>query len=144
MASVYEVADYFLVKQDEDAGEVITHLKLQKLLYYAQGFHLALTGDQLFTPPIKAWEHGPVVPAVWAKYKKYGSGPLPPPRSLDPAKLSDDEQDLLDEVWAVYRQFSAWKLREMTHQESPWIVAFEGAGKISKQSMQDYFKTRLV
>ena len=144
MASVHDVADYFLDKQDEDAGEVITHLKLQKLLYYAQGFQLALTGDQLFGPTIKAWAHGPVVPVVWAKYKKYESAPLPRPRFLDPAKLSDDERELLDEVWAVFGQYSAWKLREMTHQEPPWIDAFQGGGKITKQAMREYFETRLA
>lgn len=55
MLTCFDAADYFLSKIDEDAGDVITNLKLQKLVYYAQGFSLALCGRPLFAERIEAW-----------------------------------------------------------------------------------------
>lgn len=44
MAEALDVARFFLVLADasREDGEALTHLKMQKLLYYSQGFHLAL------------------------------------------------------------------------------------------------------
>ena len=53
--SCYDVAQYFLAQMDEDAGDLISNLKLQKLVYYAQGFALALYGRPLFPERIEAW-----------------------------------------------------------------------------------------
>lgn len=132
----------------EDAGEAMTHLKLQKLLYYAQGFSLALSGGKqpMFGDTIEAWKHGPIVPAVWKAYKDYGGAPLPLPDGFDPSKgLKDGEQALLNDVWNAYGQFSAWKLRNMTHEESPWRNAYEPDANetISQQSMREYFETQI-
>src|SRR5450631_518283 len=60
MLTARAVADYFLSLVDEEAGDSLSNLKLQKLVYYAQGFSLALTGKRLFDEAIEAWEHGPV------------------------------------------------------------------------------------
>ncbi len=143
MASAHDVARYFLAKQDADAGEVITNMKLQKLLYYAQGFHLAMRDKPLFNERVKAWEHGPVVPQVWHEYKEYEAQPLPEP-SHDEVDLDEQTRAFLDEVYAVYGQFSAWRLRELSHQEPPWIEAFNGSGVIHNDTMRSFFQTRLV
>ena len=65
MISCQDVANYFLSLCDEDAGDLISNLKLQKLVYYAQGFHLAISGEPLFDEKIMAWEHGPVIPQLY-------------------------------------------------------------------------------
>ncbi len=61
MLSCDDAAKYFLAQTSEDAGDLISNLKLQKLLYYAQGFHLALYDEPLFPEAIEAWTHGPVL-----------------------------------------------------------------------------------
>jgi uncharacterized phage-associated protein len=142
MLSCYDVAQYFLGKIDEDAGDLISHLKLQKLMYYAQGCALALLDRPLFPEPIEAWVHGPVVPALYHEYKGYGSGPLPSPTTLDFSKYDHAARELLDEVYAVYGQFSAWKLRNMTHQEAPWLTTPEGK-EISHNTLRAYFATQV-
>lgn len=136
-----DVAQYFLSKVDEDVGDGISNLKLQKLAYYAQGFHLALRGEPLFAERIEAWEHGPVVPELYHEYKVHGN--IPPPAGFDPEEVDPPAAALLDEVHSVFGQYSAWKLRNMTHAERPWQEAFgEGArGRvISHASMREYFK----
>ena len=70
-----QVAQHFLALQDEDAGDLISNLKLQKLLYYAQGIHLALNGQPLYPERIEAWQHGPVVPEIYHAFKEYRARP---------------------------------------------------------------------
>jgi uncharacterized phage-associated protein len=142
MANVNDVAKYFLAQVDEEAGDLISNLKLQKLVYYAQGFHLALYGVALFDAPIEAWQHGPVVPELYHAYKEFGSSAIPCPEDFDFQALSVEARDLLDEVYSVYGQFSAWKLRDMTHDEAPWKETSINC-VISHETLRDYFKTRL-
>src|SRR5689334_14747494 len=66
------VADFFLLQVDDLAGDTISNLKLQKLCYYAQAWSLALDGKPLFGERIEAWAHGPAIPALYGRFKKYG------------------------------------------------------------------------
>ncbi|PZP42405.1 MAG: hypothetical protein DI601_18320 [Azospirillum brasilense] len=139
-----DIARYFLAKADPEIGDIISNLKLQKLCYYAQGFHLALLDRPLFQEPIEAWQHGPVVPELYHAYKHYGSQSIPAPTDLDLASYPEDVRALLDEVYSVYGQYSAWKLRNMTHEEQPWIEAHQAGGAVIEHAaMQEYFKTLL-
>ena len=143
MCSCFDVADYFLTLLDDNAGDVITNLKMQKLVYYAQGYSLAIAGKPLFDEEFEAWMHGPVVPELYHKYKEYGNFPLPIPRNVNFEKFTEDEKELLNEVYRLYGQFSAWRLRDMTHEEPPWKDA-PANGIITKKSMKAYFDTQVV
>ncbi|MGB3300173.1 MAG: type II toxin-antitoxin system antitoxin SocA domain-containing protein [Phormidesmis sp.] len=143
MVQAVDVAKYFLCQCDYESGDLISNLKLQKLLYYAQGFHLALSGSPLFPEPIEAWKHGPVVPEVYQTFKSYGSNSIPTPDDFDFSVLSQETSELLDDVYAVYGQFSAWKLRDMTHDELPWTETASGQ-TISLNLMKTYFQTQVV
>lgn len=142
MYTASDISKYFLCLCDEEAGDLLTNMKLQKLLYYAQGVTLALTDAPLFEDRIKAWVHGPVVPQVWREYRGYGSSAIPKDAGFDPGTIDPATCDILNEVYSVYGQFSAWKLRNMTHSESPWLSA--GADEdISHTRLKDFFKTQL-
>ena len=123
--SALSVAKYFLAIPDEDSGELVSNLKLQKLLYYAQGFHVALLGinQPLFNDTVYAWKHGPVIKSVYNHYSKYGPQALPSEKV--PAVFSQSTIQLLDEVYRVFGRYSAWALREMTHREDPWQKNFD-------------------
>ena len=69
MLSAQDVADFFILPALEDDGELITNLKLQKLLYYAQGYSLAILDRPIFPEKIEHWTHGPVVHEIYHKYK---------------------------------------------------------------------------
>lgn len=144
MLTCHDVAKYFLSLADSEAGDLISNLKLQKLIYYAQGFHLAIFDEPLFDERIEAWTHGPVVPDLYHAYKGYGSDAIPCPDEIDLDKYSIAHRELLDEVYKVFGQFSAWKLRNMTHEESPWVNAAPYQGVISHEDMKEYFKTQIV
>lgn len=148
MPTVKDVAQYILAKQDIEAGDTISNLKLQKLVYYAQGFCLAMTGNPLFNEPIEAWDHGPVSSELYHSYKSYKAGAIPPPDvPLEDITESFNEEQLavLDEVLDVYGQFSAWKLRNLTHEEPTWVDRHGKANcEISHDAMKEYFSTRLL
>lgn len=145
MLTCHDVADYFLsLSDDEDSGELISNMKLQKLVYYAQGFYLAKYGKRLFNATIEAWTLGPVIPALYHEYKEYGCNAIKLTRNIDFSKYNEETKELLDEVYSVYGQYSAWKLSELTHNEPPWKKYHSKTDKtIPLKSLQEYFKTQL-
>ena len=142
MAQIIDVAEYFLHLDDQSEGDGISNLKLQKLCYYAQGFHLAIHDNPLFTDPVMAWTHGPVVVDLYHLFKEYGKNNIPMPENLS-GRLMDQEKELITEVFQVFGQFSAWKLRNMTHEEPLWINHENEADEIPVDEMKAYFKTRI-
>jgi uncharacterized phage-associated protein len=141
----FDVADYFLCLQDIDAEDFISNLKMQKLCYYAQGFYLALNGSRLFPDDIEAWQHGPVVPALYHKYKSWPSVRLSVSEDFDPDILSEEVRNLLGDVYRDYGQYSAWRLRDMTHMEPPWVNTMrKKVTVISDSEMINFFKTQLA
>ena len=141
MTTAIDVAHYLLSLDAQNDGEGLSNLKLQKLCYYAQGFYLALFDKPLFDEEIEAWAHGPVVPEVYHLFKVYGKAPIPVPDY--PCILTAEQQGLIDEVYDVFGQYTAWKLRNMTHEEPTWNNHELAAETIPQYEMQEYFKTRI-
>src|SRR6266699_3324769 len=99
---------------------------VKDLLRHGHHMPLTLLDKPLFPQCIEAWIHGPVMPALYRAYKSYRAEAIPSPQALDFSKYDQETQDLLDEVYAVYGQFAAWKLRNMTHQEPPGARPLKG------------------
>jgi uncharacterized phage-associated protein len=145
MTTALDIAKYFLRLADiEEESEGISNLKLQKLLYYSQSYYLALFDKALFEDPIYAWTHGPVCPNVYHAFKHLGRNPIPlAADDLQDTDLTPDQIDLLNEVYQVYGQFSAWKLRNLTHDDQPWKDHQSASDEIPKAELKAYFKTKL-
>lgn len=135
-----EIANKIISKTDLEHGDTISNLKLQKMLYYQQGFHLAYFGTPLFDEDIVAWQYGPVVPSVYKEYKSFESNSIS--TSEEGISLSDDEEELFNNVYEEYNQFSAVALMKMTHEESPWKTT-EINSVISRDKMAAFFKTQI-
>lgn len=129
----------------DGAEDLMSNMKLQKMLYYEQGYHLAQFGEPLFDEDIEAWQYGPVVPCVYEKYSVFGRS------GIEPEDVSfefdrDDEMDLFFKVFEAYGKFSAFGLMELTHKEAPWLDAKRPLGHgriIPKQTIKDYFLSRI-
>lgn len=144
MSSVHAAAHYFIQRAHED-GDLITHLKLQKLCYYAQGYALALLNEPMFEEEIEAWEHGPVVRALYNEYKSYRRRPIPLPDDLA-LEMEPWRVKTLEMVQQRYGWMPAWQLRNQTHLESPWQEAWlsdDPRPVLSAQSMKMFFRTTL-
>jgi uncharacterized phage-associated protein len=142
MTSVLDVANYILKISKEDPEdeeyELISHMKLQKLIYYCQGFSLALFDTPLFPEPIEAWEHGPVCPWLYHELKYCGSAPVSIISPDSESRLTKEEKQLVSDVYWKYGQYAAWKLRKMTHDEIPWKET-AGGRVISLPVIKNFF-----
>lgn len=143
--SANDVAKKIIAKTcPEEYGDGITNMKLQKMLYYMQGFHLAVFGTPLFDSEIEAWMYGPVVPSVYEEYKDQGSSILLLDKDDSLIEFNKEEEELFNQVYDAYGQFSALKLMNMTHSEIPWKSVDTGYGNvIEHDTMKEYFITQI-
>jgi uncharacterized phage-associated protein len=121
-------------------------MSLQKLLYYVQAWHLAVTDKPLFPEQIKAWKDGPVVPQVWharkEKRTRLASGQV-----IDEIHLDTMTSNLINLVILSYGSMSGEELSALTHVEQPWKTArgdlpddAEGRQAISTVEMASYYR----
>jgi len=144
----HTVARWFLWRASQERpARRVSNAKLQKLVYYAQAWHLAEVGDVLFPESIEAWIHGPVVPELYREFRRFGDHPIVIAEGAPMPLLNGDLQAYLEEVWDVYGPYDASYLETLTHQESPWQLAREaaefdpsGSLEIDHVWMRDYYR----
>ena len=121
------VADFFVWLDGQQDEPDVTPMKLQKLLYYAQAQHLAVTGGRLFDEDIEAWDHGPVVRSQYHRFKEFGRQVIVCEQSAGRPRLDESVCEFLRRIWDAYGGYSAARLRAMTHDEAPYQQAYDGA-----------------
>lgn len=143
-----QVANY-LISFLAEHGDPVTNLKLQKLLYYAQGWYLAVYDIPLFDERIEAWVHGPAVPPVYGDFKAFAWQPIPPPDGEN--RLPERPEFLVNEVIETYGGMGAYDLERLTHSEDPWLRARgelpmdePSHAIITHDSMKEFFRARMV
>lgn len=147
MADVFAVADFFIHIANQSEDDQMTNLKLNKLLYYAQGAYLARTGSPLFHNSIEAWQLGPVVPDIYRKYKVCGKMPIPTSGDkLDLECFSEDELEVLLDVMREYGKYTGATLVNLTHKpDTPWSAAFtSGEEALREADIKAYFTSNPV
>jgi uncharacterized phage-associated protein len=147
MPSALDIARYLLhvASSDDFAPDFLCPMRLQKILYYIQGWSLATRSRPAFAEAIEAWTYGPVVKEVYHAFKEYGNSPI---IHAQPAQIPNEDQDFVRRVWQHYRQFSPYQLVCMTHLEPAWRQARQGLDSTAKsnaalnlKTMQDYFES---
>lgn len=144
------VANYFLEAGDKD-GVPITHLKLQKLVSIAYGFHLAFFDQRLFNERVEAWDLGPVVPELYHEFKRFGYEPITSMatvfdhhngRFYTVRAASPRVRKVLRFVWERYGKRSATQLVQLTHAPgTPWRKARDkGETVIDDGEMRDHYR----
>lgn len=154
MATYYtalDVAQWFLTKKP------MSHKKIQKLVYYAYAWTLALLNDnstelynKLFDEKIEAWVHGAVIRDLYYKFSEYGWKDIPQISEDQSVICKDmnnsDVKDILNQVWQVYGKYSANELESINHKEKPWKNARIGlapnessSNTISNEDIFNYY-----
>ncbi len=128
------VANWFLTKAWSESGvPPCDQMKLYKLVYYAQAWHLANYGKPLFEEDIEAWPHGPVVRDLYIEFKEFGRRPIDrlgtrlERQDGAFAVVTPEHDGSLDEflsaVWDNYKQYRGVRLSNATHAEGePWEI----------------------
>lgn len=141
---VFGVVDWFLSWSTED--NPMTHLALQKILYFAQGWSKALTGKWLFGDNCQAWAHGAVYPAVFERFRNYKYLKLPQTKRM--VLFDGDQSAVLEMVKTFYFDvYSAKRLEHICHKEDPYKAARKGCPEgercsnyLDKQEIETYYK----
>ena len=156
------IANYFLEKAwSEDKS--MSPMKIQKLVYFAHGWHWALADRPLIDEQVQAWRYGPVIPSLYHGFKEYGNSEITnlllvysPESGSGRIKLGHPTVDtkdkyvigLLDRVWELYGPLTAIQLSNLTHREDgPWKKALkeclpgEREIEIDRKYIKDYFKS---
>jgi uncharacterized phage-associated protein len=136
------------------------HLKLQKLLYYVEAWHLAFFQESIIGDDFKAWMHGPVSTKVWRAFKdstspvfnkiKISAAEARGALSCAKRTLAAEQLSLIYDVLKEYGGLNAYELEAMTHSEKPWVDARKGISPdeacnrdISKETMFRFYRQRL-
>lgn len=115
-----DVADYILKRLGS-----MTAMKLEKLVYYSQVWSLVWTERPLFRERIEAWANGPVIPSLYRLHR--GCFKVTPGFfGGNPAKLSDEQRDVINRVLSFYGDKNPQWLSNLTHMETPWVNARKG------------------
>ena len=133
------IANFFLERAGQE--KPVTQMKVQKLVYFAHGWHLGITQKALINEQVEAWPYGPVIPSLYQELKRWGADPITElittveyRGSLASGKLElatpkvpeedTETHELLEAIWAVYGQWTAGQLSMKTHEDgSPWAKA---------------------
>jgi uncharacterized phage-associated protein len=109
----------------------VSNLELQKILYVAQMYHLGQTGEPLVAEGFEAWDYGPVVPAVYARAKGFGKGPVPNVfHWIPPAPPASREHQTLQAISESTRNFTPGQLVDITHWEGgAWAAVYQPGQK---------------
>ncbi|CAG9176063.1 Antitoxin SocA [Cupriavidus laharis] len=145
------VANAFIQKAKEGRLPDLSPMKLQKLLYFAQSWHLKWKdGEPLIDDTFSRWKFGPVIPSLYHEFKHYGAsaidqfGTFLSPQGggyslVQPTVPADDAYTwaVIDEVIRAYGGYSGAQLSGITHRpESAWtITGGPDGGPISNEDL---------
>lgn len=138
---ILDVARYLIYLSYNVRIESLTPLKMQKLLYFCQGWSYVWDEKPLFNQKFEAWQYGPVNPDVYDYFKAYRAGEIPEHEGSVPHNLTEDEQETIEVVWKKYCEKSAFGLVEMTHEAGPWKDAYENDVDISNREIRKFFQS---
>lgn len=128
----------YVIYQFSKRNKIITNLKLQKILYYIQGYYYRRFKRPAFLEDIYNWQYGPVVPKVYYLFSENHSSALSSEMYVDDSFLNMHEKELIDNVIDRCVNMSASYLVEKTHSEAPWKYS-ELGNIITKNSINMFF-----
>lgn len=152
MAYPASLIAYYFVKKGIEEGNPISQMKLQKMVYFAHGTHLALHDQPLIKERIQAWKYGPVIPDIYYTFRFYGGDPITDTDMVSDSSekahelsvFDNDALETLQFTWDSLKNISAGKLSGWTHLPgSPWekhYIPDESDLIIPDEDIASYFK----
>lgn len=128
-------------------GATLTNMQVQKLVYYAHGYHLALQGEPLISDEIKAWNFGPVIPPLYNDLKRFGNGVVTETIPGFEGTPDGFVVSLINKIFELYGKIPGPRLSAATHTPgSPWDITYNKAkfSIIPNDLIKEYFKGKLL
>lgn len=140
MVDILDAARYLVYLSYGKKRYSLTPLKLQKLLYLAQGWSYVWDNKPAFEDDFQAWQYGPVNEKVYEAFKKYGRNEIPISEGIR-SIIDIDIKETLNAIWDEYGNRSAFDLVELTHKQTPWKQAYARGGRITNNIIMRYFQS---
>jgi uncharacterized phage-associated protein len=141
--SSHAVANIFLDLSEKK----LTNMQVQKLVYIANGFHLAIFGKPLYYHKTYAWQFGPVIPKLYEDLRKYGNGTVKEYLNCDDNIAKNTASfELIEVISSRYAHLTGGQLSNLTHLSgTPWDKTWEKNkfGIISIESIKEHYQTKL-
>ncbi len=140
-----------------DEGRKLTPMQIQKLVYLAHGWNLAVAGEALIEGTFEAWDWGPVNRPLYEALRQFGADPVDrllmwgedsPFVQYDvfgpiaKENMLDHEHEVVDRTWKSYGEFEAFQLSALTHTPgTPWANVYEKKRnrEVSNSAIREYF-----
>jgi uncharacterized phage-associated protein len=151
-----------LLDRAAESGSALTQINIQKLVYFAHGWHLAWRKEPLILESIEAWQYGPVVRTLYNQFRRFGSSPITdkardfkidsngkfvtPISAIDVTNAGIYAKSVVGAIWQQYGKLPPFQLVELTHApNSPWEKAWKGSQSvISNDEIQRYFTSLMT
>lgn len=147
--TIFDVAEYFLGLSSPGSSKGITHLKLQKLVFYAQALSFSINDKKLFEEDFEAWVHGPVSPDLYYAYKKNGSREID--NNVEKPSIEVNDTKIINLTWRMYGDKDGKFLENKTHNEEPWQKARQNLSYydhsnnvITKESIRKFYSQKFI
>ena len=136
------IINYFIGKDDP-----ISHLKVQKLLYFSVGHCLAKNNRYIVEENFQAWQFGPVLPGIYDSLKKYDDSAITELIEYNDGncylykkdEVFDGIKYILDKIGSC----DVWGLVEISHdKDGPWFKTVKNKGyreDIDIEEIKQYF-----
>ncbi len=132
----------------------LTHMKLQKLIFYADGWYSAFHDTKMVSESPQVWRYGPVYQSLYNLLSGRRNDPIrslvtvSPFEPINEPSLPEDAATVVKWIFERYGSYSAVRLSDMTHAPgTPWhsIAVQYGFNvpfnlEIPDDLIQSYFK----
>lgn len=142
--TLFAITNYIL-----DNGKSITHLKLQKLLFFFYGIHSCIYTQPPFQDTIQAWQLGPVIPTIYYEFRDSGKDAI-----INRVNISEEEEQLNYPILRdknllqsakitllYYDRFSAGELVNKSHELNCWkdkYIIGEKVDMVSSEIIKEF------
>ena len=139
---MYDILDVckYIINYSNKKGYGVSCLKLQKLLYFIQGYFMIIKDEPCYHEKIEAWDFGPVVPLAYQEYKQYASTDIPSVNFQNDSILKEDKT-LMANMIDIFANHTAEDLVAITQKQEPWknVYSKYQTNEITTDSLKEYF-----
>lgn len=120
----------FIIDIAIEKDNPVTNLKLQKIMFFLQGYCLSEYETPLIDGNFSKWRYGPVEEEVYREFKYYGPAPIES-KSIyfdkekiefysEKIELSNEFKEKLQGIISKILDSETWKLVNLTHSHNSW------------------------
>lgn len=142
MFDVFVISNYILYYAQEH-GNAVTNLRMQKTLYYLQGYIFKFAHVRLIKQDFVHWPYGPVILDSYYQYCHFVARPIDDEINEELVGKVLSNRNIYQTIKKVLRKCFSINVRELvnyTHKEAPWVNT-EADCEISFDAISEYFSS---